>query len=263
MSNRRFIGLLVSFCVIADLIISVLDRVQPDDLAGSLVAFAVSQISMLAVWSGLGTQNPLVRFGIGLPVACLVSSTIMGPMGGDANEIAIMLLGVWILLVTILSTVRIFGGWRFTFPHANEVRSQDDIRSERQFRIRQMFGVTTIIAVVLALVRVLVGHANLGAAQLYLFAILGLFISVGAVVVIWALLCDTWLVWWIVAALFTVVWTTGEVVLFSEMTSGRVNTVIIMLNFSQFLALSFGMACLRFCGGRLRRVGEATSREEL
>lgn len=264
MSNRRRIGLLVAFCVAADLIIATLSEIRPGDVAvGVLIAFAIAQVSILAVWSGLGTQNSLLRFGVGLPAACFVTLTVIGPMHGDSYQIGLMILGVWFVLVAVLSVVRIFGGWRFTFPGIDEVQSQDEIASEKQFRIRQMFSVTTVIATVLALMRMLVGHNDLSVSFIHLFALLGLFIAVGAVIVIWALLCETWFAWWVAAAFFTVVWTAGEVMLFNAITPSGPTEVIVMMNFSQFVALSIGMACLRLAGGRLRRIGEIKTAVEI
>ena len=229
---------------------------------GLIFGAIFSQIALLAVWTAWGPSRLHWRVATGLFGMLLLCATFLyatsrrGGLGEDECMFALVFLAQWFAMQIPLWFTRIGFRWRLAWP--NEV-SLDHPRRELQFGIRQLFGWTAMVAILLGICRVVLPELEvdrmhgIDAGTIIAFVILLLANSLLAVPVVWAAFARTRLIlWWATAGACAVVLTTAEIVTYYFFVF-RADDVIVFafINLIQFVATSASLLLLRASGFRV------------
>jgi hypothetical protein len=188
MLSRRFAHFPPAFLMLVGWLVLLL--VWPDDFepwAAAIVNLLLGTLYALttiaAAWLALGPGRLLVRLPGSILVTAVNLFCLLGnleahgePLDGAEYVLAACLLLQWLLVQVPLWLIAI--GYGVRLRHREEIVAD---RPLRQFDIRQLLIVTTVVAVLLALGRVLVGRAHSAFAHQEWLVLL--FLNVVAVIV--------------------------------------------------------------------------------
>jgi hypothetical protein len=154
---------------------------DPSLLTSAFVGLVFGQTSLVGLWGGLGTRNWLVRL-VGVLVGLIYLGTLYC-IGIDAFVVVAVLMVVSAGLTTagLLAVCRYFG-----LRIASSGLDKPE-RKAAQFSIRQLMGLTLVVACFIALAQWLVPHFNIGPFLLQLFLV-GVSFAVLGLVSAWAIL---------------------------------------------------------------------------
>lgn len=228
---------------------------------GLILGAIFSQIALLAAWTAWGPSRLHWRLSTGLfgmlllCASFLYSKSRRDGLREDEFMVALLFLAQWFAMQMPLWFTRIGFRWRLAWP--NEIGA-DTSRRELQFGIRQLFGWTAMVAILMAICRVVLPGLEvermygIDARTIIAFAILLCANSLLAVPVVWAAFARTRLIlWWAMAGACAVVLTTAEIVTYYFFVF-RANDVIVfaLINAMQFAAVSVSLLLLRASGFR-------------
>jgi len=220
------------------------------------------QIALLAVWTAWGPSRLHWRLSAGLFGALLLCASLLYStsrrknLGEEEFMLALLFLAQWFVMQIPLWLTRIGFRWRLGWP--NEV-SLDNPRRELQFGIRQLFGWTAMVAVLMGICRVVLPELEvdrmhgIDARTMIAFVILLAANSLLAVPVVWAAFARTRLMlWWAMAGACALVLTAAEMVTYYFFVF-RADDVIVLafVNSIQFVATSVSLLLLRASGFRV------------
>lgn len=248
-------ALLVGF-VISDLMIATVLEIDGDELCGSALGVAFSQITLLAVWAAWAPVSVLIRLPVGFVGAALVSLSTLLCIGRDAEGVVVGAAAFlqWIAIQVPLWIIRIAFGWRLAWPN----ESIEGRNVEMQFGIRQLFTWTTLVAVTVGIVRLFVTAESLEQARSgpWVLFLLSLFGSLAAWPVIWAAFVRRWVpIWMLAAAACCAGICIAEYMAFGiAVRDARTDSVFLWISSVQFITSSGCLLVVRFCGFRLVRI---------
>jgi hypothetical protein len=227
---------------------------------GAILGAIFGQIALLAVWTAWGPSRLHWRAATGLFGMLLLCVSFLysrrRDLGEDEFMIALLFLAQWFTMQMPLWFTRIGFRWRLAWP--NEV-FLDHPRRELQFGIRQLFGWTAMVAILMGICRVVLPELEadrmhgIDARMMIAFAILLFANSLLAVPVVWAAFARTRLtLWWSMAGACAVVLTTAELVTYYFFVF-RADDVMVfaLVNAMQFAATSVSLLLLRASGFRV------------
>jgi hypothetical protein len=234
-----------------------------NDAFWGLVLGAISgQISLLAVWTAWGPSRLHWRLSAGvfgtllLCASLLYSTSRRRNLGEEEFMFALVFFAQWFVMQIPLWLTRIGFRWRLAWP--NEV-SLGNPRRELQFGIRQLFGWTVMVAILMGICRVVLPELEvdrmngIDARTMIAFVILLAANSLLAVPIVWAAFARTHLIlWWTMAGVCALVLTAAEMVTYYFFVF-RADDVIIFafVNLIQFAATSVSLLLLRASGFRV------------
>jgi len=233
-----------------------------DAFWGLIFGAIFGQIALLAVWTAWGPSRLHCRLSTGLFGTLLLCASLLYSMtrrkglGEDEFMFALVFSAQWFAIQIPLWLTRIGFRWRLAWP--NEV-SLDNPRRELQFGIRQLFGWTAVVAILMGICRVVLPELEvdrmhgINARTMIAFVILLSANSLLAVPVVWAAFARTRLIlWWAMAGACAVVLTAAEMVTYYFFVF-RADDVIVFafVNLMQFAAASVSLLLLRASGFRV------------
>jgi hypothetical protein len=233
-----------------------------DAFWGLILGAIFGQIALLAVWTAWGPSRLHWRVSTGLfgtlllCASFLYSTSRRRNLGEDEFMFASVFFAQWFAMQIPLWFTRIGFRWRLAWP--NEV-SLDHPRRELQFGIRQLFGWTAMVAILMGICRVVLPALEvdrmhrIDARTMIAFVILLSANSLLAVPVVWAAFARTRLIlWWATAGACAVVLTTAEIVTYYFYVFRADDVIVIaFVNLIQFVAASVSLLLLRASGFRV------------
>lgn len=251
---------LLLFQLLLNLSIATFFEVQGEEMAGPVIGSVFSQIVLLAVWCTLAPFSFGVRYVIGTILFCLTSICmyICANRDGGGVSVAMSITGAmfvqWLLYQMPLWHTR-WTGWYLTTKVQEDGEGTVSVSNELQFGIAQLFVWTTIAAIFLGFLRMLItffGDDIRGnSVDLQLFPTIALGNALLVLPLIYACFSRTNMPLWLGIA---AVWALG--VSFAQMlllnSNGGDNEFFMLINVAQFIAVLLTLMLVRLAGVRLR-----------
>ena len=259
-SYLRWIPLISQFClaVLISLLTATVVEISNEIIASLFMGFLLVQILLSSVWIALAPLNFITRV-VSSTVVTLFFTLCMYKVAwrdGGGHSVAIGIVGPmlihWLLFQIPLWAIR-FMGWKFRISNPQIC---DDRRAEFQFGIKHLLIWTTIVAMFLAITKVIVSGVDfeLGGGIGESLAT-GLPLTLGngliAVPIIWGCLVKHYFwVWIFISILLCTFVTSFEMWLYGLQVDYE---FFVSINLSQTLLGIFAMSAVRMTGYRLER----------